>query len=59
MTDTNRNVTLKYILCIWYSVRFYRKNNKGKDKDVMALMNLDNEVNAMYLRLRHKIRSPY
>ena len=48
MNDTSREVTVEHVLYIRYPVRFRRKNNKDKDKDVRVLINLGSEVNAMH-----------
>ena len=48
MTDTSREATFKQILYIWYPVRFRWKNNKDKNKDVRALINLGSKVKVMY-----------
>ena len=48
MTDTSKEATLKQVLCIWYLVQFRQKNDKDKDKDVKALINLGSKVNAMH-----------
>ena len=48
MTDTSREATLERVPYIRYSVRFRRKNDKDKDKDVRALIDSSSEVNAMY-----------
>ena len=48
MTDTSRKATLEQIPCIWYLVRFRQKNDKDKDKNVRALIDLGSKVNAMH-----------
>ena len=48
MTDTSREIILKQVPCTWYPVRFCRKNDEDKDKDVKALIDSGNEVNIMY-----------
>ena len=47
MTDISRKTTLKRVPCIRYLVRFCRKNDKDKNKDVWVLINSGSEVNAM------------
>ena len=48
MTDTSREATLERVPCIRYPVRFCRKNNEDKDKDVRALIDSGSKVNAMH-----------
>ena len=48
MTDTSREATLERVPCIRYPVQFRRKNDENEDKDVRALIDLGNEVNAMH-----------
>ena len=48
MTDTSREATFERVLCIRYPVQFCRKNDKDKDKDVTALIDLGSKVNAIY-----------
>ena len=48
MTYSSTEVTLKRVLCIRYPVRFRRKNDKDKDKDVRALIDSGSKVNAMH-----------
>ena len=48
MTDTKREATLERVPCIWYLVQFCRKNDNDKNKDVSALIDSGNEINAMY-----------
>ena len=48
MTDTSREATVKRVPCIWYLVRFCQKNDKDKNKDVRALIDLGSEVNTMH-----------
>ena len=47
MTDTSREATLERVLCIWYPVRFRRKNDEDEDKDMRALINFGSKVNAI------------
>ena len=48
MTDTSREVTLKWVSCIQYLVWFRQKNNEDENKDVRALIDSGSEVNAMH-----------
>ena len=48
MTDTSREATLERVPCIQYLVRFRRKNDEDKDKDIRALIDSGNKVNAMH-----------
>ena len=48
MTDTSRKTTLKRVLCIWYLVEFRQKNDKDENKDMSALIDLGNKVNAIH-----------
>ena len=48
MTNTSREVTFKQVPCIWYLVRFRRKNEKNKDKDIRALIDSSSEFNAIH-----------
>ena len=48
ITEISKEATLKRVLCIQYPVRFRRKNDKDKDKDVRALIDSGNEVNTMH-----------
>ena len=48
MTDTSREATLERVPCIRYPVRFRRKNDEDKDKDVRALIDSGSKVNAMH-----------
>ena len=48
MTDTSREATLKRVLYIRYPIRFRQKNDKDKDKNVKALIDLSGKVNIMY-----------
>ena len=55
MTDTCIETTFKRVLCIRYPVRFRQKNDEDEDKDVRALIDLGNEVNAMHLAYAMKL----
>ena len=48
MNDTSREATLERVSCIRYPAQFCRKNDRDKDKDVRALIDSDNEINAMH-----------
>ena len=48
MTDISRETTLERIPCIRYLVRFCRKNNEDKNKDVRALIDSGSEVNTIH-----------
>ena len=48
MTDTSRETTLKWVPYIRYPIQFRQKNDKDKNKDVRALIDLGSKVNAMY-----------
>ena len=48
ITDTSKETTLKQFLCIWYPVWFCQKNNKDKNKDIKALIDLGSGVNIIY-----------
>ena len=48
MIDTSREAIFKRVPYIWYLVQFYRKNDKNKNKDVKALINSCNKVNAIH-----------
>ena len=48
ITDTSKKPTLKQVLYIRYPIRLYLKNDKDKDKDVIALLNLGRKVNVIY-----------
>ena len=55
MTDTSIEATLERVPCIWYLVQFRRKNDKDKDKDMRALIDLGSKVNAIHLAYATKL----
>ena len=48
MTNTSREAILKQVSSIRYPVRFGQKNDKDKNKDIRALIDLGSEVNIMH-----------
>ena len=55
MTDTSRETTIERVLYIRYPVRFRRKNDEDEDKDIRALIDSGNEVNAIHLAYATKL----
>ena len=47
ITNTSREATFEQVPCIWYPVKFCRKNNEDEKKDVRALIDSGSEVNAI------------
>ena len=48
MTDTSKEATLEQVPCIWYPIWFRQKNDEDEDKDVRALIDSGNEINAIH-----------
>ena len=48
MIDTRRKATLDQVLCIWYLVQLRQKNDKNKNKDISAPIDLSSKVIIMH-----------
>lgn len=48
MTITSRKVSFEHVLYIKYPVQFCQKNNKDKNVNIKALIDLDSKVNIMH-----------